>query len=99
MKVSFWQNWYGILFYWPLMTILSSACLVSGIVFTSIDKEIFWPLLLFGIFLTISCICIVLFHKEVLTKIVFSDKSIELKRFGKVTKCIDWLEIKEVKQT
>lgn len=99
MKVSFWQNCYGILFFWPFMTILSSACLVSGIVFTSIDKGNFWPLLLFGIFLTICCIFIILFHKEVLTKIVFSDKSIELKRFGKVIRCIDWSDIKQVKQT
>ena len=89
MKVSFWKNCYGILFFWPFMTILSFSSLVVGIVLT-INQVGFWPIILVCSLVLFLCIYAIFFHKSTLSKIIFSNEGIELKHLGKIIKSINW---------
>jgi energy-converting hydrogenase Eha subunit C len=95
MKQQFWIHQYEILFFWPLMGILSFACLIIGIVMTT-KASLYWPILAFGTFFSIFCICTIFFQKKLLCKITFSNEEITIKRLGKNITIMKWSEVTRV---
>ena len=96
MKKEFWVHEMSILFYWPLMIIISSILIIVGIVMT-IKFTFCWPILATGLFILILCLYAIFIQKEPLSKVEFSEESIILKRFNKELQIIKWSNITEIK--
>ena len=96
MKREFWKHQLEILFFWPLSTILSIACLIVGVVMTT-KASLYWPILVLGIFLLIVCIYAIFFQQKTLCKIIFSEEEIIVKRLNKIITTMQWSEIIDVK--
>lgn len=92
MKQEFWMYQYEILFFWPFIWVISLACLLTGIVMT-LKSPMYWPILVFGAFCLIFCICIIFFQKKLLCKVVFSNEGITIKRLGKILTTMQWIEV------
>ncbi len=99
MKFEFWKHETEILFICPLMITLSSMCILVGIFLTIIISKIYWFIILLGIFCLILCIGVIFLQKKTLTKVVFTEKEIILKRLNKELTSISWSQITKVKDT
>ena len=95
MEQEFWKHQYEILFFWPFMGVLSIACLITGIVMTT-KASIYWPILVFGTFFSIFCVCTIFFQKKLLCKITFSNEKITVKRLGKTITSMKWSEVTRI---
>lgn len=93
MKQEFWKHQYEILFFWPLMIILSYGWFITGIVVTIVIESYHWPLIFFGGLYLISCILVVFLQKKILCKVVFSKEEIVVKRLGDILVTIKWSDI------
>ena len=93
MKQEFWKHQYEILFFWPFMSVLSFSCLITGIIMTTKDALVYWPIIVFGSFCLIFCACAIFLQKKLLCKIIFSEEDIVVKRFGKNITTMKWSEV------
>ncbi len=97
MKKGFWTHQLELLFFWSLSTILSLSCLIVGIVMTTIDQSVYWPIIVIGVYSTLICIYAIFFDKKTLCKVIFSEEEIILKRLNKIITIMKWSDIIEVK--
>ncbi|MBQ3158775.1 MAG: hypothetical protein IJB98_03685 [Clostridia bacterium] len=96
MKKEFWKHQIEILFCWPFFTILSISGIVIGILLT-IRETYYWPILFFSLLIFLICIYAIFFQEKTLSKIIFTEQEIIVKRFSKILISIKWSEISEIK--
>lgn len=92
MKQEFWKHEGELLYFWPFCTLLSTSCLIVGIIMT-IKASFYWPIIAFGVLTLFICIYAVFFEKRTLCKVIFSEEEITVKRFNKIVTTMKWSEI------
>ena len=97
MKKEFWKDQFGTLFLWTFFTLISIALFAVGIVMSVIEIKTYWPILVSGMILLFICVYGIFFRKSTLSKIVFSEKEICIKRFNQISTIIKWSEVVQIK--
>ena len=96
MKNEFWKHESELKFFWSIAIIFSFAFTIMGIILIVADVS-YWPILLCGLILLLSCFYALFIEKRTLSKVQFTDKTIILKRLNKVLTSIDWTQLTQVK--
>lgn len=93
---KFWINFFGSLIVWPLLIILSIGILITGIIL-SVRNAYYNPITTLGILLLIAEIIITFFHKDIFSKVTFTNEAIKIEKFGKTLITVKWQDIYSVK--
>ena len=96
MEKEFWKHPLDILFFWPLCALISISTIITGIILAIKSSELL-PILYLGLFLIFICVLGVFVEPKTLSKVIFTDEEICVKRFNKVIASIKWCEIIEIK--
>ena len=95
MKKEFWLCPMATLFIWPFFGTIYLTVFIVGIILTFINSEC-WPIILCGIILIPSSVYGIFIKEETLTKVIFSEDEICLKRFNKLIKAIKWSDVVQI---
>ena len=98
MKFEFWKHQPEILFIWPFMFFLASACLIVGIILPAIET-FYWPLLFAGLLSFSISIYIGFCQEKTMSKVIYTENEIILKRFKKEILRVKWDDLINVKAT
>lgn len=94
MKKEFWKNWSELIVYLILVFICAILVLTFSILFIN-NADVLYGIIFSAIMLIIGIACIFL-QKRILTKIIFSNQGIEIKRFGKQIGFINWETLTDI---
>ena len=96
MKTKFWKHQFGILFFWPFMSIIALAIVLAGLILT-LKNTAYLGLLVGGLIPLVIIIGELIFDRRVLSKVEFSEDGIKCYRLKKQITYIRWSEITDVK--
>ena len=97
MKTTFWKHQFEALLFWPLMIGIGIVFIILGIILTTKQMATYWPITLIGIIVLLPSSYMLFFHKRTLTKVVFYEEGIELRRFKTTSMFLSWSDIIDVK--
>ncbi len=99
MKIKFWKHTTELWLAWMSLFIASLAVLIAGIILTIVKNIAFASLILLGfisiIYLTINIFFI---EKKFTSRVIFSEKGIEVTHFKKSITFIAWNDIVRIKE-